>query len=126
MAKVLYADYHTDYYHTEVKKLEDKLKNEGIEVDRICNREEAGIPFGADEIFFKEYLDKLKDYRVMIAHLGLEFNSDAIRLRNGYPDLNIIIISKFPSHYSESSERILVCDYESDKLIPFVKQALQK
>ena len=118
MAKVLYADYDRD-----PERLARVLRAEGIEVDCIGNRTEDNKRLTlANEILFREYYDNLQNYRVLIAHLGVGFNSQARHLSDDFPQLQIVLLSTLPSHYSEQRGRIWTFGYDSRTLLAFVEQ----
>ncbi len=120
MAEVLYGD-----YKFNTSPLAKKLRQEGIEVDCIDNKKEKGILRLANEIFWEKYYGRLRDYKVLIAHLSVTFDGNVKHLLEQNPKLSIVLVSKLPSHYSNSGERCLICGYKSNRLIPFVQEALK-
>ncbi|MCH7568151.1 MAG: hypothetical protein IIA87_01905 [Nanoarchaeota archaeon] len=116
MVRVLYAD----NYRIPLIGLGAILEQQGFNVD--CTNSE-----NAEKEFNEKFRDRLGDYDVLIAHLGVEFNGEVRKLLTDFPNLSIALVSEFPKHYSEHSDhkRVLVCDYDAPELIYFIKRRIQ-
>jgi len=68
--------------------------------------------------------EKGDEYRVIIAHLGVEFIPIAQRMLEQNNNLKLAVVSEFPSHYKEMDDqnRVIVTSYDSENLIRFLRE----
>ncbi|MDO8517286.1 MAG: hypothetical protein Q7S33_04115 [Nanoarchaeota archaeon] len=128
MSNILYAEY-KDYENeknTSVnhqKNLTEKLTKEGI--DFILLGKNSKEKKEIVNIFNKDVRPILEMYNILIAHVGVDFQDQIEPLLNAHPKLKIALVTDFPGLYhKEHNNRLLVCGYNSNKLIDFIKEEL--
>lgn len=124
MADILYLDY---YQNPEI--LTDKLKEQGMEVDFIDPNIPAGPKKqrGRDSLvrqFWDNYHPRLAEYKLFIVHMGTNFQRAVFDIHEDFPDLYIALVSSIGKHV-EREDNLLVCDYDSNKLIEFARESLK-
>ena len=118
---VLYIDYKED-----IKNLSKILKKNNIKFDSIDDILKEKDLISANEAFKEKYLSNLGDYDVLIAHLGIIFNNQIPDILSKYQKLNLVLVSDYGSNLVDHGKRYLVCNYDSNLLIPFIKSLPDK
>ena len=115
----------------ETKKFEEKLRAKGIEFDSIegiedLRKEQYTLEkrIFINEIFNLDYLFKMKDYNLLIEHLGVISGKQCQDFLKNYPNLYLVRVSEFSNVIVAKENRFLLCSYDSEELFPFIKQAL--
>lgn len=115
----------------ETDEFERKLKARGIEFDSIEGIEELRKePYSLEKrmkinrIFNDIYVPNLKDYNLLIEHLGVTFGEQYLNLLKKYSNLQIARVSEFVNIMSSKEDRTIICGYNSPELFQFINKAL--
>jgi hypothetical protein len=133
--RVFYAEYTdylgkkpdgTQYIRNFERELKEKLNKNNIEFAFLGkNKEEK------DNIMnkFRDTKSILGSYDIFIAHMGTQFHDQIGDILRNYPKLTLIVVTDYPENYPEKegkNSKYLICGYDSDRLIPYIKKVLEK